>query len=95
MDRELRELQEERSSLVALQKMAGFQWLLQVAESQAESRKKSVFLKPLSSMDECLEQEYRKGEIAGIELFRQLVDIQLSELNEEIQRRTGDEEQSA
>lgn len=90
-EQDLRELQEERFSLTELQKTAGYSWLMGVATSQAEARKQSIFLRPLKSVDEAFEQEYQKGEIAGIELFMRLVDIRVAELTEEIKRRTSDE----
>jgi len=61
---------------------------MEVAASQVEMRKQQVFLRPLKAMDEILEQEYQKGEISGIELFRQLVQVRMTELTEEINRRT-------
>jgi hypothetical protein len=66
---------------------------MQVAESQIEGRKQAVFLQPLRSMDEAFAQEFAKGEISGIELFRQLVGIRVGELTEEITRRTDDEDE--
>lgn len=85
---ELRELQEERFNLGELLKHPGYKWLMEVAASQVEMRKQQVFLRPLKAMDEILEQEYQKGEISGIELFRQLVQVRMTELTEEINRRT-------
>jgi hypothetical protein len=90
-ERELRDLQEERFKLTELQKAPGYQWLLEIAGAQVEARKQAVFLRPLETMDGVLGQEYAKGEIAGIELFRKLVDIRINDLTDEIMRRTEDE----
>jgi hypothetical protein len=91
-EEELRELQEERSELKSLQEHRGFKRLLELARTQSEARKQAVFLTPLEKMDEVLKQEYQKGEISGIELFRSIVDIQITNLGEEITRRLEDEQ---
>jgi hypothetical protein len=88
---ELRELQEARFELLSLQKFKGYERLLEIARLQSEARKQGIFLKPLLSMDEVLGQEYAKGEIAGIELFRSIVQIEIDALTDEINRRTEDE----
>jgi hypothetical protein len=87
-DRELRDLQEERLNWARLKDTPGYQQLMAIAAMQVEGRKQAVFLTPLKSLDGALEQEYQKGEISGIELFRQLVDIRMADLADEINRRT-------
>ena len=96
---EVRVLQEERSRLTNLREHSGYKYLMEIAAAQIETRRQAVFLKPLKSMDETLEQEYLKGELSGITLFSQMVDIRVDELAgeitqlleelEEIHERTG------
>ena len=96
---EVRVLQEERFRLSSLREHDGYKYLIEIAQAQIETRRQAVFLKPLKSMDEILEQEYLKGELSGITLFSQMVDIRVEELTgeithlleelEEIHERTG------
>jgi hypothetical protein len=89
----VRELQEELSELRRLKTFPGFAWLLKVAEDQVKSRTEVIILTPLSGVDAALEQEYKKGEISGIKLFSELVDIRIDELERDIEQRikeTGD-----
>jgi hypothetical protein len=80
----LRELQEELSKLSQLRSTAGYDLLVGVLHSQADTRKQSIFLTPLKSLDEVPEQEYKKGEIAGIEFAAKFVDIQIEILRQSI-----------
>lgn len=82
---EVRELQEELSSLNSLKKHPGYQYLISVAEGQIASRMQGLILTPLKTMDEVLEQEYKKGEVGGVMLFKEIVDIQIKALEDEIQ----------
>lgn len=81
----VREAQEELSRLNSLLKHPGFIDLLKIAEEQVNARTQSIFLTPLKRMDEALEQEFKKGEISGIKLFSNIVQIQITNLNEEIE----------
>lgn len=83
-DPELRELQEELSKLNSLVKHPGYVDLLKIADQQIDARTQAVFLNPLKAMDEVLEQEFKKGEIAGIKLFREIVGIEIGRLEEDI-----------
>ena len=89
---ELRELQEELSKLKSLQEHRGYEYLMQVAESQLENRRQQILLTPLRAMDEVLMQEYSKGEVSGIELFTKLVEIRINDLTQEIQERLKEDE---
>ena len=80
----VRELQEELSRLKALQDFAGYRYLIEIADAQIKARQDQLILKPLERMDEVLAQEYAKGEISGIRLFRELVGIRITDLEEEI-----------
>jgi hypothetical protein len=65
-----------------------------VANAQVESRQQTIILNPLKSMDETLEQEYKKGEVAGIMLFKELIDIQIKALQDEIESLLAEEEEN-
>ena len=89
----LRELQEERFSLVKLTEFRGYQWLMDVAQQQIKTRTVAI-LQPLETDDRAYAQEFMKGEVAGIGLFVQLVDIQIRVLQEEIERRLAEGEKA-
>ncbi len=83
--REVRELQEEQSRLRSLLGHSGFTYLKEVLESQAASRTDHIILNPLESMDDVLEQEYKKGEAAGILLACRFAEVRLEDLAEQIE----------
>lgn len=83
--RELRDLQEEQSRLRSLKDHPGFKYLQEVLQAQAETRTKAIILAPLASLDDVPNQEYAKGEAAGILFSKEFVDTRLSTLAEEIQ----------
>lgn len=83
-DRELRELQEELSRLKALVLTPGFKYFMEVLATQVENRKQQIILTPLKKMDEVLEQEYQKGEVAGIALSMNFVEIRVKNIEDEI-----------
>ncbi|NOJ26562.1 MAG: hypothetical protein DA330_00920 [Nitrososphaera sp.] len=62
----------------------GYKWLIRLADEQLEQRQRTLLLTPLKGMDEVLEQEYKKGEVAGILLFKEIVDIRIGVLKQEI-----------
>lgn len=85
----LRELQEELSELNILVKSRGYLRLIGHADEQIETRRNAFELNPLEKMDDVLKQEFLKGEIAGIRLFREfaasLVEAIAAETQELIQ----------
>lgn len=83
---EVRELQEQRSSLKNLIEHPGYKWLMKLAESQRLARTGEILLNPLKTMDEVLEQEYKKGEVHGIMLFETIAESHVLSLEEEINR---------
>jgi hypothetical protein len=83
-DRPLRELQEELSELNALREHRGYKTLMTIADLQAKARMDSL-IAPIKTMDDTLEQEFRKGEIGGIQLFMRMTDVQISMLESEIE----------
>jgi hypothetical protein len=95
--RELRELQEEQYRLRSLKDHPGFKYLQEVLQAQVETRTKAIILAPLASLDEVPNQEYAKGEAAGILFAKEFVDTRLNALAEEIQdilekKESGDEQ---
>lgn len=65
---------------------------MSILSAQADTRKSSLFLTPLKTMDEVLEQEYRKGEVAGLEFASKFVEIQIQILREQIEELTQEVE---
>ena len=61
-------------------KSPGWVQLLKIADAQIETRRRAIILSPLKAMDEVLEQEYAKGEIAGIMLFLSLPETWMQSL---------------
>lgn len=80
----LREAQEELSSFRQLVNSNGFKRFVAYLEQQMEVRKQNVFLNALPGLDAVFEQEYAKGEIAGLHHARNFVEIHLSALSENI-----------
>lgn len=89
-----REAQEELSGLRALQGHKGFQELLKIAQIQVDNRTQQIFLNPLKSLDAALEQEYSKGEVAGIKLFMEMTKIRIQDLEDEIKGLLNEEDGS-
>jgi hypothetical protein len=87
----LRELQEELSKLRDLRGHNGYRYLMEIAAAQVETRR-NFERSPLKSLDATLEQEFQKGEIAGILLFSEIVDIRVTDLEEQIKTLTEVEE---
>lgn len=75
-----------------MQQHTGYKYLLEIAEAQLETRKQEIFLRPLTAMDQVLEQEYKKGEIGGIKLFTEIVDIRVRDLEEQIKLALNEQE---
>lgn len=80
----LRELQEALFELKNLRDSRGFKRFLIIAREQSNSRKDTLILTPLKSMDEVLGQEYAKGEVAGIDLMMTITDAEIDSLETEI-----------
>jgi predicted metal-dependent TIM-barrel fold hydrolase len=56
------------------------------------SRQETILLTPLAAMDAVLEQEFRKGEVAGLKLALALVGIQIDALAEDIETALKEQE---
>lgn len=83
--RELRELQEEQSDFKSLLEHRGFARFMQVFREQLKHRIDKVTLSPLQNINEVLEQEFCKGEIAGITLVVDLIPARLELIKGEIE----------
>ena len=81
----LRALQEERSNLKSLLEHPGWKWLDSLAEQQITNRMPSILTRT-ESLLEVTGSEFDKGEIAGIQLFRQIAGITIQSLEEEIEQ---------
>ena len=90
----LRDLQEERFRLTGLKEHPGYRYLMEIAEAQIHTRMQAVFLTPLKGLDETFSQEYYKGEISGIKLFKEIVDIRVKELTDAITEALKEQENS-
>ena len=80
---ELRELQEEHTRLKGLKEHPGFKYYLDIGAAQIATRRGLYEGKPLKSLDESLEQEFQKGEVAGIRFMTEFVDIRLRIIEEQ------------
>lgn len=80
----LRELQEEWSDFKSLLEHPGWKYLDEIAKTQITNRYPSA----LGRLDNFLDlpgQEFDKGEISGIELFRRIPSVRVESLEEDIQ----------
>lgn len=84
-ERALQAAREVLIDLQALVKSRGWDRLLSIARDQEAVRISAVALQPLASGDKIYEQEFMKGEIAGIRLFMNLpgtqIEVLLSQLD--------------
>lgn len=87
---QLRELQEELSELRSLQRTRGYARLMFIAEEQVKARTSNVILNALKCMDDVLEQEYKKGEIAGIQLIMEMTNTHILALESEIESKLNE-----
>ncbi len=63
-------------------KSKGWKRLSEVGQAQQEVRKHAVILTPLKELDNALEQEFMKGEYAGIGLLLAIPETEISKYNE-------------
>ena len=82
---DLRELQEEASSLKSLKNHLGYKRLMEHLNGQVTARREDIILKPLPSVDAALGQEYAKGECAGLMLAIGFLDGHLEALIADIE----------
>lgn len=83
-DDELREMQEELATLRKLIESPGWKRVMAIADSQIQNRFTSIIRTPGKTMDGLIEKEYANGEVAGIELFQRLPEIQVETLKQTI-----------
>jgi hypothetical protein len=91
----VRELQEQLSNLNALLEHRGYRELMRIAEEQDVARVNTLVLTPLKTMDEALEQEYAKGEIGGIRLFKAMIPTMVEQLQADIETELNRSEEHA
>lgn len=70
------ELQELRN----LVKLKAWDRLAKTAKAQVETRTNKVMLNACEGLDATLEQEFEKGECAGIRLFMELPEVRIDEI---------------
>lgn len=80
----LREAQEERSSLVRLTYEPGWKWFMELLATQEQNRRNQFELVPLKAMDEVLEEQFLKGELAAYRTVQAIVKARIEELESEI-----------
>lgn len=83
--------EEVLADLRDLVKSRGWARLSSIAKAQIATRNTNV-LKPLKG-DGIYEQEFQKGEIAGIQLFMQLPDISIESLRQQLEEESANETQ--
>ena len=86
---EIKEQAEARAALLAYKELVeskGWKRLTEIANAQKFIREQDIFLKPLKSHDETLEQEYKKGELSGIALFLNIPEIEIKKFTELLNR---------
>lgn len=69
----------------SLKEHAGWKRLLEYARAQISFRSTSVIRSPRSGLDDLVANEYPRGELAGIELFCAIPDVEIARLKEEIE----------
>jgi len=63
----------------------------EILRNQIETRKNTIAFQPLASMEQALQQEYQKGEVSGIYLTMNMLDLTIEALDQEILARKFDE----
>ena len=81
----------ELSEFHSLVKSQGWDRLLKIASAQIEPRKNKILYEPLRTRDATLEQEFMKGEIAGIALFMRLPQDRIADLKDLMKANEADE----
>lgn len=79
----LRVAQEEYSNLQSLVDHPGWKLVVEYAEGQIESRTPGIFTK-LDNLLEIVGQEFEKGEVSGIMLFKKIPELVIADLEEKI-----------
>lgn len=82
----LAQQRKELSELRNLIKLPGWDRLVEIGDGQRKARWNQVMIKPCKSVDATLEQEFMKGEYAGIALFFQLPLDRIGDLEELIKQ---------
>lgn len=83
------------SAMKGLLASDGWKVYCDVIEKQQVVRFDGIILNPLASMDQVLEQEYKKGEIAGLRMCLQLPQTLLSVAEEALRQQREQRDASA
>jgi hypothetical protein len=79
--------------LAGLTAHPGWKFLERMAEAQIDRRKNEIFLKPLTSMDAVVGQEFLKGEATGIATFMAFPQTVIDDADAVIASLTADKEE--
>lgn len=74
----------DRHALRDMMESNGWAVLMGIAEGQTTSRSGGILLQPLQTGDAIYEQEFAKGEIAGIKLFQNMPQNAIEALTNDI-----------
>jgi len=74
----------DRNALQTMLEGRGWQVLMGIAEGQIGTRTNSIILRPLHETAAIYEQEFSKGEIAGIKLFQNMPQNAIDALSNDI-----------
>lgn len=75
-----------------LTQLRGWKRLVEIAKAQQEVRKNAVILTPMGKLDNALEQEFMKGEYAGIGMLLLIPEIEISKYEELIKANEEEKE---
>ena len=89
---ELRELQEELTTIRRLLAESGFKWFEDVCKQQAENRLSEIILVPPEGVDDMVKRAYAIGECAGLKLAVRLPEIHKEQLEYDIKQLTKEPE---
>lgn len=79
-------LQDDLRDMAALIEHRGWKKLMEYADQQIRGRTDEVILTPCKGMDAAMEQEFSKGEIAGIRLFCTFPEAVAGDLREQLKK---------
>ena len=76
---------------MSLSNSAGWDLYREVLQRQVETRKNTICYSQCDTVDKALAQEYDKGEISGIYLTANLLELQIEALDHEIASKNENE----
>lgn len=84
-------MREARHALEVMLASPGWTVYSTIAQGQIDARRNGVILRPLTGMDAVLEQEFAKGECAGLMLAQSMVVTLLEQLTSAIEAEASQE----